>query len=136
MGAAEHTCRAAAAALLPAPLHCSLTVYEMLLYTAELKRPLQEPLASKKEAVEGVLAKLALNTCRCAAGTSSVGCGVWAAGCCSPPQTCNWRQAHLAPNGCARRAAAPQPESLAERPVRKPLADRTSVDVSSGRPRH
>lgn len=32
----------------------------MLLYTAELKRSIREPLASKKEAVEEVLEKLAL----------------------------------------------------------------------------
>lgn len=42
----------------------SLTVYEMLLYTAELKRNRKEPLESKKEAVEQVLHKLSLNTCR------------------------------------------------------------------------
>jgi hypothetical protein len=43
----------------------------MLLYTAELKRPRQEPLASKKEAVEALLAKLALNNCRQAGGSSA-----------------------------------------------------------------
>jgi hypothetical protein len=32
-----------------------LTVEEMLLYTAELKRPLTEPLESKKAAVEDLL---------------------------------------------------------------------------------
>ncbi|GLI60770.1 hypothetical protein VaNZ11_003002 [Volvox africanus] len=42
----------------------TLTVYEMLLYTAELKRPLSEPLASKKEAVESLIARLALEKCR------------------------------------------------------------------------
>ncbi|GIL50638.1 hypothetical protein Vafri_6770 [Volvox africanus] len=42
----------------------TLTVYEMLLYTAELKRPLSEPLASKKEAVESLIARLALENCR------------------------------------------------------------------------
>ncbi len=42
----------------------SLTVYEMLLYTAELKRTLKEPLESKKEAVDQVLQKLSLSTCR------------------------------------------------------------------------
>ncbi len=42
----------------------SLTVSEMLLYTAELKRPRQESLDSKKTAVEHVLNKLSLSTCR------------------------------------------------------------------------
>jgi ATP-binding cassette subfamily G (WHITE) protein 2 len=41
-----------------------LTVEEMLLYTAELKRPMSEPLASKRAAVEEVLAALALTPCR------------------------------------------------------------------------
>jgi ATP-binding cassette subfamily G (WHITE) protein 2 len=41
-----------------------LTVEEMLLYTAELKRPMSEPLASKKAAVEDVLQALALTQCR------------------------------------------------------------------------
>ncbi|GLC33334.1 hypothetical protein PLESTB_000344800 [Pleodorina starrii] len=41
-----------------------LTVYEMLLYTAEMKRPISEPLESKKQAVEDLLEKLALNRCR------------------------------------------------------------------------
>lgn len=41
-----------------------LTVYEMLLYTAEMKRPMSETLASKKEAVNELLRKLALETCR------------------------------------------------------------------------
>ena len=41
-----------------------LTVEEMLLYTAELKRPMSEPLASKKTAVERVLDALALTACR------------------------------------------------------------------------
>ncbi|EFJ44628.1 hypothetical protein VOLCADRAFT_95021 [Volvox carteri f. nagariensis] len=41
-----------------------LTVYEMLLYTAELKRPVSEPLESKKRAVEDLLDKLALSRCR------------------------------------------------------------------------
>ncbi len=36
----------------------------MLLYTAELKRPLREPLASKKEAVERLISRLALDKCR------------------------------------------------------------------------
>ena len=41
-----------------------LTVEEMLLYTAELKRPMSEPLASKKAAVEQLLDALALTPCR------------------------------------------------------------------------
>lgn len=41
----------------------SLTVHEMLMYTAELKRPLKEPLAHKKEAVQQVLEALALEGC-------------------------------------------------------------------------
>jgi energy-coupling factor transporter ATP-binding protein EcfA2 len=41
-----------------------LTVEEMLLYTAELKRPMSEPLASKRAAVEEVLSALALTPCR------------------------------------------------------------------------
>ena len=45
-------------------LIASLTVFEMLAYTAELKRPRDEPSASKKEAVESLLSKLALDTCR------------------------------------------------------------------------
>lgn len=43
-----------------------LTVEEMLLYTAELKRPRSEPLSSKKAAVDELLQKLALTSCRCA----------------------------------------------------------------------
>jgi hypothetical protein len=42
----------------------TLTVAEMLLYTAELKRPMAEPLESKKAAVEALLEKLALAGCR------------------------------------------------------------------------
>ena len=42
----------------------TLTVYEMLLYTAELKRPLSESLSSKREAVEQLIARLALEKCR------------------------------------------------------------------------
>ncbi len=38
----------------------SLTVYEMLLYTALLKRPREEPLSEKREEVEKVLKRLAL----------------------------------------------------------------------------
>ena len=41
-----------------------LTVEEMLLYTAELKRPMSEPLESKKAAVEELLDALALTPCR------------------------------------------------------------------------
>ena len=41
-----------------------LTVYEMLLYTAELKRSIREPLSSKKAAVEDLMDKLALQGCR------------------------------------------------------------------------
>eukprot|EP00879_Flechtneria_rotunda_P005742 GHRR01006043.1.p1 GENE.GHRR01006043.1~~GHRR01006043.1.p1 ORF type:complete len:547 (+),score=129.21 GHRR01006043.1:934-2574(+) len=41
-----------------------LTVQEMLLYTAELKRPMSEPLSQKKAAVEDLLDKLALTSCR------------------------------------------------------------------------
>jgi ABC-type multidrug transport system ATPase subunit len=41
-----------------------LTVEEMMLYTAELKRPRTEPLASKKAAVRELLEKLALTQCR------------------------------------------------------------------------
>jgi hypothetical protein len=42
----------------------------MLLYTAELKRPRSIPLADKQAAVEELLDKLGLNTCRCAALTN------------------------------------------------------------------
>ncbi|KAG2450267.1 hypothetical protein HYH02_004778 [Chlamydomonas schloesseri] len=42
----------------------SLTVYEMLLYTAELKRPTSEPLEEKKAAVEELLTRLSLQRCR------------------------------------------------------------------------
>ena len=41
-----------------------LSVEEMLLYTAEMKRPIQESLASKKAAVEAVMDALALLPCR------------------------------------------------------------------------
>lgn len=41
-----------------------LTVEEMLLYTAELKRPLSEPWAEKKSAVDELLKVLALEPCR------------------------------------------------------------------------
>ena len=36
----------------------------MLLYTAELKRPMSEPLAAKRAAVDKVLKALALTECR------------------------------------------------------------------------
>lgn len=51
-----------------------LSVREMLLYTAELKRPREEALASKREAVDQLLAKLALDGCRWAGGPA--GCAV------------------------------------------------------------
>lgn len=41
-----------------------LTVEEMLLYTAELKRPRSVPLAEKQAAVEQLLDKLGLQACR------------------------------------------------------------------------
>ena len=41
-----------------------LTVEEMLLYTAELKRPISESHSTKKAAVEEILDVLALDTCR------------------------------------------------------------------------
>lgn len=41
-----------------------LTVHEMLMYTAELKRPVEEPLASKRDEVDKLLEKLALDTAR------------------------------------------------------------------------
>lgn len=41
-----------------------LTVEEMLMYTAELKRPRSIPLAEKHQAVEELLDKLALQDCR------------------------------------------------------------------------
>jgi ABC-type multidrug transport system ATPase subunit len=41
-----------------------LTVEEMLLYTAELKRPLSEPFAAKKAVVESVIGSLGLASCR------------------------------------------------------------------------
>ncbi len=37
---------------------------EMLLYTAELKRPLSESLASKREAVDALIEDLNLGSCR------------------------------------------------------------------------
>eukprot|EP00955_Chlamydomonas_euryale_P039691 351487-Chlamydomonas_euryale.AAC.1 len=41
-----------------------LTVEEMLMYTAELKRSMKEPLSSKKQAVDEIINKLALDSCR------------------------------------------------------------------------
>jgi len=41
-----------------------LTVEEMLMYTAELKRTISESRAEKKAAVEQLLDKLALTDCR------------------------------------------------------------------------
>lgn len=52
-------CKPLADTLLPI-----LTVEEMLLYTAELKRPRSIPLADKQAAVEELLDKLALQECR------------------------------------------------------------------------
>ncbi len=42
----------------------TLTVGEMLLYTAELKRSISEPLSSKQEAVDELLKRLALESCK------------------------------------------------------------------------
>jgi len=41
-----------------------LTVEEMLLYTAELKRSMKEPISSKKQVVDEVIHQLALESCR------------------------------------------------------------------------
>ena len=41
-----------------------LTVEEMLMYTAELKRPLKETTASKREAVDTLIEDLNLTGCR------------------------------------------------------------------------
>lgn len=43
---------------LPPPVH------EMLMYTAALKRPVSESAADKRAAVEAVISKLALGSCR------------------------------------------------------------------------
>jgi hypothetical protein len=48
----------------PLQLIPSLTVYQMLMYTAELKRPASEPLAAKRAAVEVLMKRLALTSCR------------------------------------------------------------------------
>jgi ABC-type multidrug transport system ATPase subunit len=42
----------------------ALTVSEMLLYTAQLKRSIKEGFAAKKEAVEHLIKKLGLESCR------------------------------------------------------------------------
>lgn len=42
----------------------NLTVFEMLLYTAELKVDMRVPFADKCRKVAGVIDKLALNSCR------------------------------------------------------------------------
>uniref|UniRef100_A0A7S0ULM3 ABC transporter domain-containing protein n=1 Tax=Polytomella parva TaxID=51329 RepID=A0A7S0ULM3_9CHLO len=42
----------------------SLTVYEMLMYTAELKRPMSEPIEKKREAVDTLLERMGLSVCR------------------------------------------------------------------------
>ena len=44
-------------------LLAELTVREMLLYTAELKCPLSEPLAKKRQRVDTLLETLALERC-------------------------------------------------------------------------
>ena len=41
-----------------------LTVEEMMLYTAELKRPMSESIESKKKAVEDLVIALGLDVCR------------------------------------------------------------------------
>ena len=41
-----------------------LTVEEMMLYTAELKRPMSESIESKKKAVEDLVTDLGLDVCR------------------------------------------------------------------------
>ena len=42
----------------------NLTVFEMLVYTAELKLPMRIPFADKVRKVQSVVDQLALNTCR------------------------------------------------------------------------
>jgi ABC-type multidrug transport system ATPase subunit len=42
----------------------ALTVSEMLMYTAQLKRPIKEGQAAKREAVAALIDKLALGICR------------------------------------------------------------------------
>ena len=41
-----------------------LTVEEMMMYTAELKRPMSESIASKRQAVEELVTALGLDVCR------------------------------------------------------------------------
>lgn len=41
-----------------------MTVYEMLLYTAQMKLPHKEPKAAKKEAVENIMERLGLTAAR------------------------------------------------------------------------
>ena len=53
-----------------------LTVEEMLMYTAELKRPLQESLDTKRAAVEELLDLLALGSCRAVRIGSAVARGI------------------------------------------------------------
>ena len=48
----------------PLPHSLLSTVHEMLMYTAELKRPMSESLASKREAVEELVMALGLDVCR------------------------------------------------------------------------
>ena len=45
-------------------MHEVLTVQEMLLYTADLKRPLKEPSEAKRKAVKGMLTALGLEQCQ------------------------------------------------------------------------
>ena len=45
-------------------LLANLTVYEMLLYTAEMRNKVSLPAAAKKDRVEAVLSALALQSCR------------------------------------------------------------------------
>lgn len=51
-------------ALFPDTLLPMLTVEEMLLYTADLKRPWRQPLCEKRDDVEKLLDRLALTSCR------------------------------------------------------------------------
>jgi hypothetical protein len=44
-----------------------LTVREMISYTAEMKRPMSESAAEKANAVDAVIEKLALVSCKCVA---------------------------------------------------------------------
>ena len=54
----------------------TLNVEEMLMYTAELKRPTSEPLANKRATVEELLEVLALDTCRTVAIGSPLASGI------------------------------------------------------------